>query len=143
SRRFPETDRDLVPRVQSLGQGVMDEISPMFEEITSLAVALTLLVVAANLAGLQLARGASRRREWAVRAALGATPARLARQSLVECLLLTGAGGIAGLWVARATIQIVLASIPPTVARYIPGWSGIAVDGVLVAYVLGVTAGTG
>ncbi|HEY6194884.1 MAG TPA: ABC transporter permease, partial [Candidatus Eisenbacteria bacterium] len=143
SRGFPTTDRGLEPRVQSLGRGVMDAISPMFETVTCIAVALTLLVVAANLAGLQLARGAARRREWAVRAAIGATPARLARQSLVESLILTGAGGLAGLWVARLTLDVVLGSVPPTMTRFIPGWSAIGMDGALVAYALAVTAGTG
>jgi putative ABC transport system permease protein len=143
SRRFPDTDRELTPRVQSLGEGILDEISPMFDKIACVAMALTLLVVAANLAGLQLARGAARRREWAVRAALGASPARLARQSLVESLVLSLAGGLGGLWVAQLTLQSVLASIPPTVTKFIPGWSGIAVDGVLVAYALAVTVCTG
>ena len=143
SRRFPDSDRGVRTMVETIGHGVLDPISPMFDMIAGVAVALTLLVVAANLAGLQLARGASRRREWAIRAAIGATPARLARQSLVECLVLAGAGGIAGLWVARLTVQVVLASIPPTVTRYIPGWSGIGVDGVLVGYVLAVTMVTG
>lgn len=143
SRRFPDTDKELRPNVETLGQGVLDEISPMFDKVAAIAVALTLLVVAANLAGLQLARGAARRREWAVRAALGASPARLARQSLVESLVLSLAGGIAGLWVAQLTVRSVLASIPPTVTKFIPGWSGIGVDGVLVAYALLATVGTG
>lgn len=143
SRRFPDTDRDLKTTVETLNQGVLDEISPMFDRIAAIAVALTLLVVAANLAGLQLARGAARRREWAVRAALGASPGRLARQSLVESLALSFAGGLAGLWVAQLTVRSVLASIPPTVTKFIPGWSGIGVDGVLVGYGLLVTVGTG
>ena len=143
SRRFPDTDKDLRPTVETLNQGVLDPISPMFDRIACVAVALTLLVVAANLAGLQLARGAARRREWAVRAAIGASPGRLARQSLVESLVLSFAGGLAGLWVAQLTVHAVLASIPPTVTKFIPGWSGIGVDGVLVAYALLVTVGTG
>ncbi len=143
SQQFPDTDRDLEPHVVGLSAGVLDDISPMFEKISLVAMVLTLLVVAANLAGLQLARGAARRREWAVRSALGATPARLARQSMVESLLLSAAGGLAGLWVAQLTVRAVIAAMPATITRFIPGWSGIGVDGVLVAYSLLISVGTG
>jgi len=143
SARFPATESDLVLDLKPISQGVQDPISPMFERVASAAVLLTLLVVAANLAGLQLARGAARRREWALRAAIGATPARLSRQSMVESLILTGAGGLIAWWVAAATVNLMRVSIPPTVTRFIPGWSGIGVDGTLLVLVVGVSLVTG
>ena len=143
SARFPATESDLALELKPISQGVQDPISPVFERVASAAVLLTLLVVAANLAGLQLARGAARRREWALRAAIGATPARLSRQSMVESLILTGAGGLIAWWVAAATVTLLQASVPPTVTRYIPGWSGIGVDGTLLLLVLGVSLVTG
>jgi len=100
-------------------------------------------VVTANLAGLQLARGAARRREWAVRAAIGATPARLSRQSMVESLVLTGAGGLLAWWIATLTVRAVQDSMTPDVTRFIPGWSGVGVDGTLLVFVVGVTLLTG
>ncbi len=143
AKQFPDTDGDLAPETRPIAQGIQDEISPVFEKTASVAVLLTLFVVAANLAGLQLARGAARRREWAVRAAIGASPARLARQSMVESLLLAAVGGVLAWWVAQVTLAATLGSVPPTVTRYIPGWSAIGVDGTLLALVFGVSAVTG
>ena len=63
------------------------------------AVGLVLLIAAANLAGLQLARGAGRSREYALRAALGASSRRILRLVFIEILLLATAAGSLGIGV--------------------------------------------
>src|SRR5262249_32906728 len=81
------------------------------------AVAILLLIACVNVASLMLARGAARQAELAVRSALGCSSARLARQLLLESLLLSAAGGIAGLLVARGATAVLMAAAPAAVAR--------------------------
>jgi predicted permease len=81
------------------------------------AVGMVLLICCVNIANLLLARATTRRREIAIRSAIGASSGRLVRQMLVESLTLSGLGGIAGVVIAYVAIRVIVASAPIDLPR--------------------------
>lgn len=98
-----------------------------------------LLIACANVANLQLERLAGRRRDIAVRFALGASRYRVVRQSLVENLLVAGAGGVAGLAVAQFALAAIGSMMPPTM----PNVRDLAINGRVLWIAIGATLAGG
>jgi putative ABC transport system permease protein len=103
--------KDFHLRIRSLRDRQMQDAS-LIAWILLGSVITVLLIVCANVASLLMARGAARRRELAVRAALGASRLRLARQALVEAFLLSTAATIAGCILAEVLLRIFIAIAP-------------------------------
>jgi putative ABC transport system permease protein len=115
-RGDPELNRGWRPSVFALDEAVRGEVrQPLL--ILAGAVSLLLLIACANVANLLLARGTARRKELAVRAAMGASRGRMAGQLLAESCILSLAGGAAGLAVARGAVALAARLGPASIPR--------------------------
>lgn len=103
-------------RLEPMRANLVSEVRPTILALMG-AVIFLLLIACANVANLLLVRASLREREFAVRAAMGATRWQLARQMLTESLLLAALGGLAGLALAWAGIQELLALAPANLPR--------------------------
>ena len=124
--------------VLSLQESITGRVNTALK-ILFVAVALVLLIACANVANLLLARAASRRKEFAVRAALGASRFRIVRQMLVESLVLALAGGVLGLVLASWTMVLLSRVAHETVPRM----SGLGINGKILTFNLAVSLLTG
>lgn len=115
AREYPESNARIGSVVVPLKEDLLGDASLQLVVLLA-AAACVLLVACANVAGILLSRGLARRREMAVRAAVGATSMRLARQMIVEGTLLALAGGALGVALAPAAIRLLRAIVPDTVA---------------------------
>src|SRR5688572_1000716 len=125
------------------------QMKPMREEILGeanqaiwvlqVAVGFVLLIACANLGNLLLARAEARHREFAVRTALGAGRGRLLRQFMTEGVILSLAGGVLGLLLARAGVQALLRAYPDSLPRA----GEVAVDMRVLLFTFAVSMGTG
>ncbi|MGA8162136.1 MAG: ABC transporter permease [Acidobacteriaceae bacterium] len=132
----------ISPIVRGLHEDTVSQAKPLVRTLF-LAVAVVLLIACANLAGLLLVRAIRRRREIAVRLALGASGCTLLRQALLESLVLSVAGGVLGLILAAIALKIGVHSLPetlPLIANIQLDWR-VAVFALALGIVTGIISG--
>ncbi len=139
-RGFPAAMASLRIRsvVQGLDENTVGQARPLVRTLF-LAVAVVLFIACANLAGLLLVRVIRRRREIAVRLALGANGAAVLRQSLIESLTLSVAGGLLGLALASIALRAGISLLPETLPRI----SSIGLDWPVVGFSIALAVITG
>ncbi|MGC2162301.1 MAG: ABC transporter permease [Silvibacterium sp.] len=142
-RRYPNM---LDPKesygVQPLRDAIVSDVrSSLFVLIG--AVGFVLLIACANVANLLLVRATGRRREFAIRAAMGAGRARIIRQLLTESILLSVTGGILGLILGFVGVRALLAVNPGDIPRIGEHGAAVGLDWRVLVFTLGVSIFTG
>jgi putative ABC transport system permease protein len=118
---YPQTNDQRAVEVSPLDVELLGTLRPALLTLMA-AVAFVLLIACANVANLLIARSEARRREIAVRTALGAGHARLLRQLITEGCVLTLIGAAVGLLLARASVELLIAQSPVTFPSFVsPG----------------------
>jgi len=137
-KQYPDEDGHLGLALQPTAEALVGDVRESLLLLFG-AVAFVLLIACANVANLLLARGASREREIAVRAALGGGGWRMVRQLLTEAVVLSLAGGIAGLLIALSATNYV-STLP---ALQIPRIAQARLDWAALLFMTGVSVLTG
>jgi predicted permease len=133
SRNFPPSMAAIKIRgdATSLRERVVGNVRPMLNALLG-AVGIVQLIVCVNVTGLLLVRAIRRRREYALRLALGAGSGRILCESVVEGTVLSIAGGLLGLAVAAGIVRVALHLLPESMPRI----DEIAINGTVVGFAL-------
>lgn len=129
-------------RVVPLQEEVVGTVRPILLVLLA-AVAFVLLIACANVASLLLTRSIARQKEVAIRAALGASRWRVVRQLLTESLVLSIAGGLAGVAIAYWGVPALVATLPQNQLNQLPFLKSLQIDLSILGFSLGLSILTG
>ena len=136
AEKYPQTNKGMT--VNSLHDAIVGDLRPALMVLLG-AVGFVLLIACANVTNLLLGRAATRQRELAIRAALGAGRGRMIRQLLTESLVLSLVGGGLGLLIAYWGVEAIVAWVPSNVPRM----NEVDVDGTVLGFTAAISVLTG
>jgi predicted permease len=141
-RDYPTMDPQMGFGVQPLRDSIVSDVRSSLLVLLG-AVGMVLLIACANVANLLLVRATGRKREFAIRSALGAGRARIVRQLLTESVLLSVTGGVLGLTLGYAGVRALLAVSPAGLPRIGENGAAVGLDWRVLAFTLAVSLLTG
>lgn len=136
SKQYPDTNREQWAYMLPLTDVIVGDIRPVLLVALSGA-GLLLLIAGVNVANLMLVRAESRKREMAVRGALGASPRRLVAQFIREAVLLTMIGSVIGVLGAQQLMQALAVLIPKDMMMSMSYLHGLRLDGRVLVFAFG------
>jgi len=136
--QFPDSNRDQGAQVAPLSDYIVKDIRPILLVLLGGA-GLLLLIACINVSSLLLVRSEGRRREFAVRGALGASPARLIRQFITEGLVLVAAGTLCGLAAGFGVIKLLLGLVSKDMLTNMPYLHNLGINIHVLAFTVAVS----
>jgi putative ABC transport system permease protein len=141
-RMYPGTNPQMSFAVEPLRDSIVRGVRQLLLVLLG-AVSMVLLIACANVANLLLVRATGRKREFAIRAALGAGRVRIVRQLLTESVMLAIVGGVLGTAVGFAGVRGLLAMSPPGLPRIGEKGADVGLDWRVLAFTIGISVLTG
>lgn len=138
-RQYPDTNLGQGALVQPLSEFIIGDNRPILLVLLAGA-GLLLLIATLNVSSLLLVRSESRRREIAVRSALGASPIRIIRQFIADSMVLVGAGSALGLLLANWTMKLLVGMVPQRMLPGRPFIDGLGMNSHVVIFAVVVSA---
>jgi predicted permease len=138
ARGYPQQDGSVFVALGTLRHRIVGQVQPLLLVIFG-AVGFVLLIACANVANLMMTRAAGRRKEFAIRTALGASRGQLIAQMLTESVLLAALGAAVGFAAAQWGVNALIAAIPQPVLSSLPSLREAGANLPVLAFLCGVT----